>query len=620
MLRRIRGEEGSALAGVVGLMLVIAVVSLAVLTSATTGAAYSTSARANVQSLAAADGGVDAVYANLSVGNYVCSLGATTAPAFTATVTYFNAAGNQMPCGSVVLGTPVSAEIRSTGTAANPGTGSTDGDERTVVATVALGSSAGSLALDKAIFSEGSFTLSNNVTIEESATGETDADLYSNGTIYCKTQLDIQGDITAQGDLSFENTCEGLGTIWVGGNASFSSSVNVKGSIFTAGRGTMTLANSSHIEGSLVTNGSVVLENSPGAKACPGTTSQWGVCGSVVALGGSISSKNGASIGGSAYSQSGFTATTANSTQVVGHDVVVVNGGVAGSNLSGTTVGGSIRAWGAIGIDKARVGNLAGSCQRTAGNGFASCGTAPAVPAPNPAVSLPAELGYPSSTGALPVVNAPVREELPRIESSATALAKWSGWTVRTFSGADSCAQAKSFLSGAWSGKQLLLVTGCSGPISWNNETLSVKGDLAILSTTGFLAGNNFKVASSSTTTHDLMWIVPSDGPGVSWSAVANTTPIQYSPSCTAAGGNIAITNQTTITGARWFLYSPCTVTINNQLNGFKGQIYGGFVTYPNNSAITKANIAVPGATSSSSSAPSFSAQITSRLDVTGEG
>ena len=41
-------------------------------------------------------------------------------------------------------------------------------------------------------------SVGNNVTIEESAPGETDADLYSNGTIYCRTQLEIQGDITAQ--------------------------------------------------------------------------------------------------------------------------------------------------------------------------------------------------------------------------------------------------------------------------------------------------------------------------------------------------------------------------------------------------------------------------------------
>jgi hypothetical protein len=620
MLRLLRRDEGSAMAAVVGLLLVIGVVSAAVLTSAATGAAYSTSSRANVQSLAAADAGVDAVYVNLSVGNYICSL-TNASPEFSATVTYLNAAGNVMPCGALVAGTPVAARITSTGTAENAGVGSTDGDERTVVAELALASSGGPAPLDKAVFSEGSFTLNNNVTIEESATGETDADLYSNGTIYCRTQLEIQGDITAQGDLSFENTCEGLGTIWIGGNASFSSSVNLSGSIYAAGRGTMTLANSSHIDGSVITNGGVVLNNAPGSAACPGTTRQWGVCGSVVALGGSITSKNGANVGGSAYAETGFTATTPNSTQLVGHDVVVRNGSLSGTNVSGTVVGGTARIWGTIGVPSTRIGNVAGSCQRTAGSGFAACGSQPAIPAPNPAASLPATLGYPSVAPVLPVVTKPLREELPRIETSPSALAKWSGWSIRTFSGPNSCADAKTFLAGAWSGKQLLLVTGCSTPIAFNNETLRLKGDLAILSTTGFAAANAFNVASTTSTTHDLMWIVPSDGPGISWSAVAGTNPVQYAPSCTSAGGNISIDNRTEITGAHWFLYSPCNVSISNQLIGFEGQIYGGFVTYPNNSSITKAAVSVPGAvTSASSASPTFTAQLLSRLDVTEEG
>ncbi len=608
------------MAAVVGLLLVIGVVSAAVLTSAATGAAYSTSSRANVQSLAAADAGVDAVYANLLAGNYVCSL-TSPSPAFSATVTYINAAGNEMPCGTVVAGTPVAARISSTGAAADSGVGSADGDERTVVAELTLGSSGGPAPLDKAVFSEGSFTLNNNVTIEESETGETDADLYSNGTIYCRTQLEIQGDITAQGDLAFENTCQGLGTIWIGGNASFSSSVNLSGSIYAAGRGTMTLANSSHLDGSIVTNGSVVLDNAPGSAPCPGTAREWGVCGSVVALGGSITSKNGASVGGSAYAEAGFTASTANSTQVVGHDVVVRNGGVSGSGLRDTTVGGSVRAWGTIGIAPERIGNVAGSCQKTAGSGFAACGSQPAIPAPNPAAALPATLGYPSVAPVLPVVTKPVREELPRIEMSPTGLAKWTGWGIHTFDGPNSCADAKAFLAGAWSGKQLLLVTGCSTPLTWNNETLTLKGDLAILSTSGFEASNAFKVASSTSTVRDLMWIVPSDGPGISWSPVAGTSPTQYAPSCTSPGANIAINNRTEITGAHWFLYSPCTVSISNQLIGFEGQIYGGFVTYPNNSSITKAAVNVPGAvTSTSSPTPTYSAQLLSRLDVTEEG
>ncbi|MFD1714762.1 hypothetical protein ACFSBZ_09795 [Amnibacterium flavum] len=608
------------MAAVMGLMLVIAVVSVGLLTATVAGSATSTANRANTQSLASADAGIDTMYASIAGGNYVCSVVSTTEPIFTAEAVYRNAAGNVMPCTNVVSGVPVAATVTSIGRASAPGVGATAGDDRAVIAELAIQSDTVGTALDKAVFSEGSFTLSNNVTIEESATGENDGDLYSNGTIYCKTQLEIQGNIVAQGNLSFENTCEGLGTIWVGGNATFSSSVNVKGSIFAAGNSTMTLANTSHVDGTIVTNGSIALDNHGGAKACPGTTSQWSICGSVVALGGSISSNNGASIGGSAYAKTNLTMSNANSAKIVGNDVVLEAGNLTGSNLSGTNIVGSVRANGSISVPAARIGNVGGSCQRAAGGGFAACSPAPSIPAPNPAVALPPNLGYPGSSPTLSAVNKPVREELPRIESSTTALTKWTGWTTKTFTGSSSCADAKTFLNGAWSGKTLVIVQGCSTPIRWNNETLRVKGDLAIMSTSGFEASNSFSVASSSTEVHDLLWIVPSDGPGISWAPVAGTSPVQTAPTCTAAGGTIALTNQTTVSGTKWFLYSPCTVKIDNRLNGFRGQIYAGNVTYPNNSAITMDKVEVPGATSGSAAptTTTHAAQILSRVDVAG--
>ena len=145
-----------------------------------------------------------------------------------------------------------------------------------------------------------------------------------------------------------------------------------------------------------------------------------------------------------------------------------------------------------------------------------------------------------------------------------------------------------------------------------------LKGDLAIMSTSGFASANQFKVKSSATgTSHDLFWMVPSNGPGITWSTVAGTSPAQTAPSCTT-GGNVVIDNQVTITDTRWFIYSPCKVEMKNTVSGFKGQIYAGSVSYPNNSALTFAKLTVPGATSSVSSNVTYSAQLLSRLDQAG--
>jgi hypothetical protein len=260
-------------------------------------------------------------------------------------------------------------------------------------------------------------------------------------------------------------------------------------------------------------------------------------------------------------------------------------------------VGGSVRVGTTVsGVTAATVGNASGSCQGGATVPFARCAAAPAIPAPNPALALPATLGYPATT----VVNKPPREQLPQIASSSSALTAWTGWALHKFSGATACTDAMNYLNGSWSGAQLLVVSGCPGPLTWgNNANLTLKGDVAIMSTTGFNASQNITVGSADGASHQLEWIVPSDAPGIGWNAVAGTSPTQYTPVCnpapgpgiTTGGGNTTVNN-----GVRWFMYSPCSVTIGGSVTGFKGQIYGGTVTYPNNSALQMAQLSVPGA------------------------
>ncbi|MHB1171410.1 MAG: hypothetical protein ACYCZY_02720 [Lacisediminihabitans sp.] len=115
------------------------------------------------------------------------------------------------------------------------------------------------------------------------------------------------------------------------------------------------------------------------------------------------------------------------------------------------------------------------------------------------------------------------------------------------------------------------------------------------------------------------MFIVPADSSNVTWSPVAGTSPTQYSPSCSGSSGNIAIRN-TTVINVAWFLYTPCALTFPNQLSGFKGQLYGGSVNYPNNSTIQLVKFTIPGISPSGTqtSESTGTAAIVARYDVTG--
>ena len=626
LLTRIRrrvdpsGDTGSALAGVLALMLVVALLSITVLAVSGSATAFATSSRASTQSRAAAQAGIDAAFARVSAGDFVCSLTSATAPAFSVTLAYTDTSGAALPCVGTAAGSPSQATATATGTAAAPGVGATAGDSATAMATFAITQTTTGAALTYAIFSDGGFTLKNKVELTDSTSTADDASLYSNGTINCSTQLDIQGSITVQGDVTFSDTCATAGSVWSGGNVTLGQSTSLEGDLYAAGGGVLSLGNSSHVGGSIITNGAVSMTDGSGSAACAGSAVPASVCGSVVALGGGIGVSSGATIGGSAYARDAvsLTGTGSSSQPIVGKDLVSTTGGLAVSHGPATTVGGTARVAGSIsGLGTPGASNVGGSCQGGTGP-FAHCTTTPTVPAPNPAIALPAGLGYPGTA----VVNKPPREQLPQIASSPAALNAWTGWARRSFTGASACTDAVNYLRGPWSGPHLLLVSGCSGPLTWgNNGSLSLRGDLAIMSATGFDAAQNITIGAADGSPHQLEWIVPSDAPGITWNPVAGTSPVQYSPACTAAGGNITTGGGSTTVnnGIKWFMYSPCTVSIGGVVNGFKGQIYGGTVTYPNNSALQMAPVTVPGATYPGGTQPvtTTSATVASRY-VTG--
>jgi hypothetical protein len=627
LFKRLRGsirsrlaaaESGFALITVIGIMAVTVIIAMAITGSAINAVSFTTSTRASVQARATADAGIDTAWVSMSKGAFTCTAsGSLEGGTFSTTTAYFGASGAALSCGGgVVAGVPARAVVNSRGVAANAGVaGSTAGNERNLTALFDIVVDPGTVILDEAVFSEGDMHLNNNVNFLDPA-GK--AHLYSNGSISCAANdPNVQGSIFVQGNFTAPNQCKVSGTVWAGGEVSLSSQVSVQGDVYSAGGSPGGSASinlgTAFVAGTVVANGDVVLNGNSNQQYCPLNGYNAKVCGSIISLESTISISNGGKVGGGLYARGNVDIGSTNSERIVGGNVVSNRGGLLASNFgnSGYRVGGFVAVQGTSQLPKARIGNAASSCSAT--TGFGVCN--PVSPA-TPMSAIPAALNFPTNTR----VVAPPRQSLPRINMypDATLAAQWAGWTVQHVA----CSAAKEKIATGYAGKLLLVVDGCTSPIEWENTTISLKGDLAIMSPAGFNTRNDNTIKSSTGTKHNLLWIVPSDAKLPSgadlatWTAPIATDPSYSKPSCpSGAYGDINI-NKLKITDVKTFLYTPCDLVMSNEVIGFTGQMYSGTSAMPSNSTFVMERISVPGATSAAGSAATVSASQTARFDA----
>jgi hypothetical protein len=611
------------LVSVIAIMAIVMVISITLTSAAVTSTAFSTTARAQLQSRAAAESGIDTVWTAMQKGTFNCRLSVDDRDGITysATVEYFDAAGSKLTCSgaSSLSGTPAKGVVTSTGVAASKGVaGATSGDERTLSALFDIQVNSASVTLDKVFFSDGGYEITNSTNVLDS-TGRTQANLYSNGTIDCRTTVALQGSIFVQGDFKAHNTCVISGSVWAGGSVTSDDQMRVNGDVLSMGGTGSTPTDVSldkaWVGGTVVANGSVSLEGNANSQLCPLAGYQAKVCGSVVSIGGGITLRNGGLIAGNALAKNAIDIGTTNENKMVGGNLVSSTGKLTGSNFgnSGSRVGGYVAVRGTSDLPKARIGLKESSCA-AATTGFSPC---VASQLSLPLGGLPAQLNFPTNTR----VVAPPRESLPRIESSGTALSKWVGWTKENVA----CADLKTRINTGYAGKLLLNVTGCTAPVVWDNENFTLKGDLVVMNPSGFTARNDLTFKSStptSSTKRTLMLIVPSDAKKadganlVTWTAPIATDPGYTRPTCAAGEYGDILSSKISLTGVQAFLYTPCDFAVANQLLNFFGQIYSGSSVYPNNSSITFTPISVPGATTATpTTPPSIVVTQTSRFD-----
>jgi hypothetical protein len=618
--RRSASDEGAVLVSVIAIMAIVMIISITLTSAAITSTAFSTTARAQLQSRAGAESGIDTIWTAMQKGTFNCGLSVTNPDGitYTATVQYYDAAGTKLTCSgaSSLSGTPAKGVVVSTGVAASKGVaGATSGNRRTLTALFDIQVNSASVNLDKVFFSDGSYTITNSTNVLDS-TGRTQANLYSNGTIDCATTVALQGSIYVQGDFRAHNTCVISGSVWAGGAVTSDDQMRVTGDVLSMGGATSTAADVSldkaWVGGTVVANGSVSVNGNANSQQCSLAGYQAKVCGSIVSIEGGITLANGGLVAGNALAKKAIDIGSTNSDKMVGGNLVSSTGGLSASNYgtSGARVGGYVAVRGDSQLPKAVIYRPEASCAAN----FTPC-TASQLSLP--LGGLPAVLNFPTNTR----VVAPPRESLPRLESSATALSKWSGWTQENVA----CADLKTRITTGFAGKLLLNVTGCTAPIVWDNESFTLKGDLVVMNRSGFTAKNDLSFTSStptSTTKRTLMLIVPSDAKNadgtnlVTWTAPISTDPGYTRPTCTVGDYGDISSSKISLTGVQAFIYTPCDFVVANQLINFFGQIYSGSSVYPNNSSITFTPISVPGATTATPvAAPTVVVTQTSRFD-----
>lgn len=477
--------------------------------------------------------------------------------------------------------------------------------------------------LDKAIFSEGAFVLTNDTKIYGSgavdAMGQPldDANIYANNSISCLTNTLTNGKIyAAQGSLTVANGCKVGNSVWARDFVRLSSQAQVDGDVYAASASTtpgseaVVLENdTSYISGNVVTNGSVFNKGKAIASG--------GIGKNVYARLGNVTLDNQGFVGGNTYA--GGTITLQNSARIAGN--------VGALNATSKIVGSGS-------------GNTIGGAYVYAGSTITNVGLAGGVVAnPNTVTNAPPVLdaGIPGAVGYPANIQPPAREPLPYVTMDTADIDKWTaaGWNIKSMPATAPCSGSASwnFVNGLTAGNWILDFRGkCPSGVTFNGadfsaKTLTLKANIVIISDTSVSFSNNPRIVSDTPTVapnRQMYVIMPANL--VSWTTLANG---QKSPTgCSTASwpppaGTIAFQSAMYYDGVDMMLYTPCKIDIANDMasgsDRFVGQIYGGNVSVGQRQAIQFKSMPLPSLTSSVPD-PTSPALLTmsSRYDVRG--
>lgn len=247
-----RDERGIAMVTALMVVVVASLLGAVVMNLSMHSTQSSAYDRARTQSIHAAEAGLDQAmshFASVGISTLPCtisgSLNATPVANWSVAITYYSSyplVGTAMTCANGYLtGTtaPGGAALEATGTVAGWADGTV---ERHMQSEVALSPVHG--AFNKAIFSDQSPSITNNITIY----GENgnDADFLSNSNWSCTNSMTIYGTIYVQGTASLNNSCRTASDLWARDDITMASSARVDHDAKSS-TGSMTMSNSSSV-------------------------------------------------------------------------------------------------------------------------------------------------------------------------------------------------------------------------------------------------------------------------------------------------------------------------------------------------------------------------------------
>ncbi|HEV3475132.1 MAG TPA: hypothetical protein VG602_07185 [Actinomycetota bacterium] len=236
-MRRIRDRlsDERGIAVVVALLVSMVVVTLGItsVTLAIHNSEQSNYDRRRVQSIAAAEAGVNWYFTHLQsvpAAQYSCSkndvLPTSPSSQFEAVVTFYDVSGTPLPCaaGSVLgaVGSPTHALIHSEGRSTTNATPTRTMEAYVELSTVGAGEFGG-----VSIYVNSSLTLPSNVKVF-GRTGN-DGNVYSNGNVVLKGNDIISGDVTANGSVTLDNVAQVKRHVVASGAISLRSSTQILG-------------------------------------------------------------------------------------------------------------------------------------------------------------------------------------------------------------------------------------------------------------------------------------------------------------------------------------------------------------------------------------------------------
>ena len=251
MLTRFRDEDGFALITAVMVSLVVMFLGLAALQLSLHNSDASGYDRKRVQSIDAAEAGIDYYYSYLQATggaspscSVTKSLTSSPAASFTVTATFYNSSNGLLSCsgGSLPSGvTPATVLIRSVGksVAATP--------SRTMESYAKLTPTQGStFDNSSAIFGQNSISFTANATIGGSQYN--DADIYSPGNISLAANSILYGSLYGQGSVTMGSNSDIQKDVWANGSLTMNSGARVRGNA-TSSTSSITLGNNARVYG-----------------------------------------------------------------------------------------------------------------------------------------------------------------------------------------------------------------------------------------------------------------------------------------------------------------------------------------------------------------------------------